>query len=162
MRQLDLERPLESKGVSLRERTIGELLNHWPEFFDVPLRSAPGGGGVLMLPGMSRHPSVVELGRALEALQVFAPSKFVHVRGFYSAEWRTAMVWRDLRVKGRKRRIEEPARVRVVPGWVRPQKVRDGVRLLAYESSRPWAFQGVPCLPAPLLERQAGEPKVAA
>jgi hypothetical protein len=167
---LNLDRP----DVRTREGRVAELLNHWLDFFD-PGGAAAGGGGVLMLPGMSQHPSVVELGRALEALQLFAPNKSAHLFAFYASPFRT---WRAGRpVKGGRRvrgDLSDPStktwvhgRERVVPSWVREGKVRDGVRLIAQRPPgrpelRPWCFRGEVFLPAPLLERVQEEPRVAA
>ena len=161
------------KALSRRER-IEVLLDHWPDFFETAARDGgpSGDGGVYLLPGMSRHPSVVELGRALGALAEFAPSKAAHLFAFYGSPWRTVDRSRRVRSKGRFHVVEERVRERVVPSWVRLQKVRDAVALLAYEpksdasleianAHRPWAFRGEVFVPAPLLEEVPGG-KVAA
>jgi hypothetical protein len=150
------------KPLSRRER-IEVLLDHWPDFWDVASRDAGfvGEGNGWRLSGMSRHPSVVELGRALESLRVFAPNKFAHLAGFYGSEWRS--VDRPRRIRGKNGKlgfVDERVRERVVPGWVRAQKVRDAVSLVAQDcpgAGRPWIFRGDPFLPAPLLEGIVGK-----
>lgn len=160
------------KPLSRRER-IEVLLEHWPDFFEVAARDdgPSGDGGVYLLPGMSRHPSVVELGRALGSLRAFAPGKSAHLFAFYGAPWRT--VDRPRRIKGRNGKsgfVVVRVRERVPPSWVRLQKVRDGVALVSQDVSsgvalrRPWCFRGEVFIPAPLLEGlpASGETGVAA
>lgn len=161
------------KPLTRRER-IEVLLDHWPDFFDVGQRDLilSGEGGVFRLSGMSRHPSVVELARALAELRAFAPNKYAHLAGFYGSPYRT-IDRKGRRRVGRKGRTEQTSvrvRERVVPAWVRAQKVRDAVSLLAQpvngrlEEARPWCFRGEPFLPGPLLESmpRSDGPKVAA
>lgn len=145
------------KPLTRRER-IETLLDHWDDFYAVAGRdqSASSNGGVYLLSGMSHHPSVIELCRALQALRAFAPSKYAHLCGYYSAPYRTTE--RKRRIVGRKGKsgyVPERVRERVVPAWVRAQKVRDAVALVSQDAggeARPWCFRGEPFLPKPLLE----------
>lgn len=160
------------KPLSRRER-IEVLLDHWEDFFECAARDdgPSGDGGVFLLPGMSRHPSVVELGRALGCLRDFAPNKAAHLCGFYGSSFRN--VDRKRRVRSRRGfvLVDERVRERVVPGWVRAQKVRDGVALVSQDVSvgleerRPWIFRGAVFLPDEInpmrVVRDSG-PRVAA
>lgn len=153
--------------VKTRLGRLVVLLDHWPDYYETAARdSGPNGdGGVFLLPGMSRHPSVVELGRALSELRSFAPNKSAHVFAYYSAPWRNVDQKRRVRVKGKFMVVDERVRQRVLPAWVRNEKVRDGVRLIAQDAggeARPWCFRGDVFIPAPLLETYPGEPRVAA
>lgn len=149
------------KPLTRRER-IEALLDHWPDYWETASRDdgPSGDGGVFLLPGMSRHPSVIELGRCLGALHEHAPSKSAHLFAYYGAPFRTVDRRRLIKVKGKKSHlVDERVRERVVPSWVRLQKVRDAVALIAQEPvddaqalRRPWCFRGSPFLPAPLLE----------
>lgn len=162
--------PSERKPLSRRER-IELLLEHWPDFWECAARDdgPSGDGGVYLLPGMSRHPSVIELGRALGALATFAPSKSTHLFAYYAAPFRTVRSAKETRTKhGRKVKLAgNPAdpkswaysRERVLPSWVRLQKVHDGVTLIAQEPAdqqqaerRPWQYRGAVFIPQPLLQ----------
>lgn len=152
------------RSLSRRER-IEVLLDHWPDFFETAVRDggSSGDGGVFLLPGMSRHPSVVELGRALGALRVVAPNKSAHLFAFYSSPFRNVDRKRRVMSKGRFHLVEERVRERVPPPWVRLQKVRDALALVAQEprsvleaERRPWCFRGDVFIPAPLLEKVPG------
>jgi hypothetical protein len=153
---------LSEPDLSTRIGVVVFLLDHWADFFETAARDdgPSGDGGVFLLPGMSRHRSVVELGRALESLWWYVPGCSAHLFAFYAAPFRTTTGWRDLKVKGRKRRLEVPVRERVLPSWVKRSRVEDGVRFVAQKPRspaeavvRPWCFRGEPHIPLQLLER---------
>lgn len=145
--------------LTRRER-IELLLEHWPDYYECAAKDdgPSGDGGVFLMPGMSRHPSVVELRRALIALRQIAPSSAGQIIGFYSAPYRC--VDRQRRIRGKNGKfgyVPERRRERIVPAWVRAQKVEDGVTLIAQEPAdeaeaerRPWCFRGQPFLPTPV------------
>lgn len=112
-----------AKGANVQEPTpanrreiVLELLNHWPDFFDVGSStglpaSSSGGVGVPSLSPMARHPSVQELGRLLEWLRGTARGHYVAVRDYFDSEWRTTnRPVRRRTVQGRT--VVETARVR--------------------------------------------------
>lgn len=119
------------------------LLDHWDEIFDPNVTSpkgSPSGGGVALMPRMSRHPSVVELVRCLHALQTVAPRQHDHLKAYYCAEWRIRVdTIRRKRPGGKFESQEVRRRERVVPRWVRLEKVRRGEAVLV-ESFRGEVF----------------------
>lgn len=144
-------RPRSSVRQMTKRERVEFLLDHYEDFFlgtSAQASVAAGDeGNVPLLPLMSRHPSVRELLRCLLLLQAHAPSQFQHVKAFYTAEWRT----RDVVVKARKGKPLGPRRVRerVVPSWVRAQKVRLGVDFVASQ------FRGEVFIPNELMEAAA-------
>lgn len=98
-----------------RRETILVLLDHWPEFFEPAasgkVATSSDGTGPALLSAMSRHPSVVELGRCLGSVRKVAPNHFRYVVGFYGAEWRTTDKPVARKTVGG-RRVVELARVR--------------------------------------------------
>lgn len=119
--------------VSKRARIV-HLLGHWEDIFDPDGASSfgsPGdGSGVALLPLMSRHPSVVELVRCLRVLGEEAPVQLSHLKAYHCAEWRIRVD--HVRVKRPRRQggklmselVESRTRERIVPSWVRLEKVR--------------------------------------
>jgi hypothetical protein len=113
---------------------IRYLLDHWEDIFDPGGTSAfgsPGdGSGSPMMPLMSRHRSVLELERCLRVLAVEAPSQLSHLKAYHCAEWRIRVD--HVRVKRPRRQggkamselVETRTRERIVPSWVRLEKVR--------------------------------------
>lgn len=144
-----------------RRERIELLLEHWPDYWETAARDEgpSGDGGVYLMPGMSRHPSVIELARALTALHAYAPGKSAHLFAFYAAPFRTVDYQRRVRGKnGRYAYVPDRKRERVTPPWVRLPNVQDGVALIAHEplndaqaQRRPWAYRGQPFLPQPLI-----------
>lgn len=130
-------------AMTKRERII-LLLDHYEDFFR-PAAGNPsvsaGDGAVLLLPSMSRHPSVVELCRCLNLLADRGPVQYAHLKAFFTAEHRLV----DAPVKRKAKKgtvtVVERRRERVVPGWVRQQKVTRGVDFVAA------AFRGEVFLP---------------
>src|SRR5215207_6094873 len=121
------------KPLTRRER-IETLLDHWPDFFDSG-GAGTGGGGVFMLPGMSRHPSVVELGRALAELKAAHRGSFAHLSGFYASPYRTVERQRRIRGKnGKSGLVAERVRERVVPRWVVTARAVECVGMIAAEA----------------------------
>jgi hypothetical protein len=112
---------------------IRYLLDHWEDIFSPPgvtstSRSSEG-GGVALLPLMSRDRSVVELERCLRVLAVEAPCQLSHLKAYRCAEWRVRVdrVRRKRRSASGKPLFETVTvrtRERVVPRWVRLEKVR--------------------------------------
>ena len=121
------------KRLTRRER-VELLLEHWVDFFETSSRDdgPEGQGGVYLLPGMSRHPSVVELGRCIGVLRGRAPVATAHLMAFYTAPFKVK--WSRRKVMGPQGRLvlSEPVaeRVRLVPSWVRRRKVSRSVDLL--------------------------------
>lgn len=119
--------------VSKREKIV-HLLGHWEDIFNPPgvtgTSSSSSGGGLALLPLMSRHRSVVELVRCLGVLAVEAPVQLSHLRAYHGAEWRIRVdhvrVKRPRRQGGKVRSelVETRTRERIVPSWVRLEKVR--------------------------------------
>lgn len=136
---------------------IAYLLDHWDDIFNPPLASmnpVRGRGGDGLLPGMSRHHSVVELVRCLEVLRLEAPVQHAHLKAFHCAEWRTVKRPHLVIHKGKLRAIANPrpgreedwdrTRERIVPGWVKAGKVRSAEERLAV------LYRGQPKLPEEL------------
>lgn len=119
--------------VSKREKIV-HLLERWDVIFDPggtsPSGSPGDGSGSPLLPVMSRHRSVVELARCLAVLGVEAPVQLAHLKAFHCAEWRIRVD--HVRVRrprrqgggGKSELVEKRVRARVVPSWVRLEKVR--------------------------------------
>jgi hypothetical protein len=138
------------KAMSRRDRIVF-LLDHWEDFFE----QASSGGLVIvddqtrrmsddwtLLSSMSRHPSVVELGRCLELCRRMAKGHYNHLRAFYGSEWRTI----DRPVKKRNahgKLVDDTARVRerVVPAWVVMRMVERATDFVA------GSFRGEPEIP---------------
>lgn len=147
--------------LTKRER-VEFLLDHYLDFFLLSAQGseASGEGAGAMLPRMSRHPSVRELVRCLRLLEERAPGHYRHLKAFYTAEWRVNQT--------APKRIERPpgsgnlvrlygndglpvteaVRERVVPAWVRQQKVRLGLDFVV------GAFRGEVFIPDELLEQR--------
>lgn len=105
------------------------LLDHWDDIYDpntISPNGQPGNGtNTPHLSGMARHRSVVELNRCLALLQVEAPVQHAHLKAFHCAEWRTHRWVESKRRKGGKlERVDRSERQRLVPAWVRLEKVR--------------------------------------
>lgn len=112
--------------TSKRDKIV-HLLDHWDDIYNPPLtnQGGTGNGGNALLPLMSRHASVVELVRCLALLQVEAPVQHAHLKAFHCAEWRTHR-WAEVKRRkgGKRERVERSERQRLVPSWVRLEKVR--------------------------------------
>jgi hypothetical protein len=169
--------------VKSRVGRIVVLLDHWQDFFETSARDdgPSGDGGVYLLPGMSRHPSVVELGRALGQLWLFAPGCSAHLFAYFAAPIRNTDRRRRVKSKGKFHVVDERVRARVLPSWIQEKRVVAGVRFVAQEPLcescrlrsgdrergcagcasvaliRPWCYKGEVFLPAPLLESYPGE-----
>lgn len=124
---------------SKRER-IAYLLDHWVDIYDpggTSVFGSPGdGSGSPLLPLMSRHRSVLELCRCLAVLAEQAPVQASHLKAYHCAEWRIRVdhvrVRRPRRAgKAKYELVEQRVRERVVPSWVRLEKVRRGEDRLA-------------------------------
>lgn len=138
-----------SLPVTKRDRIV-YLLDHWDEIFDPNVTSplgSPSSGGVQLMPLMSRHPSVVELARCLVVLRRVAPRQHDHLKAYYLAEWRIRTdVVRKKRRGGKFETTELRRRERVVPRWVRLEKVRRGEGVLVE------AFSGEVFIPSELWD----------
>lgn len=106
------------------------LLDHWDDIFNPPLTSSGGdggGGGMSLLPGVSRHHSVVELVRCLTALKAEHPLWHDHLKAYHCAEWRIHVRWGTVKRKnGRTESVQLRDRVRCRPQWVSMGYVRSG------------------------------------
>lgn len=141
------------KQLTKRER-IEFLLDHWPDFFETLHTVDESGdhveGAVTGMPKMSRHPSVVELGRAIAATRRHMPKKTAHLMAHYTSEWRTTdKLERRRTKKGKQETVTRRVRERVVPKWVRPRKVELAVIAVTAE------FRGEVFIPDELLEAVA-------
>lgn len=127
------------------------LLDQWEVIFDPSVTSPQGspgdGSGIGLMPRMSRHPSVRELGRCLGVLRVGAPVQYSHLMAHHLAEWRVRVDHvRVRRAGGKFELVETRTRERMVPGWVRAQKVVSAHRSLAD------AFRGSVSIPDDLWD----------
>jgi hypothetical protein len=149
---------VESQQDVTRRVRICYLLDHWDDIFSPPVggEGTGGGDGTAHLSPMVRHRSVLELQRCLVILKAEAPRQHDHLKAFYTAEWRTVRTAKFHSLRGKWRQIANPRsdheedwdrrRERIVPGWVKLDKVRRGERRLCE------LFQGVVFLPEPLWE----------
>lgn len=136
---------------------IEQLMDHWEDFYlPSPSGVSTGDGeslGVAFVSGMSRYPSVAELGRCLGLCKRMAPRHYAHLVGFYRAEWRTVTRLQKRRTQSGKT-AEEPTRVRerIVPRWVEEKLVDRALDFLVGV----WDFAVVLELP-PALNRKLRE-----
>lgn len=191
--------------MELREGRIVVILEHWRDCFETgsgegssagggcracsgwystsesPVAHTCGTSGVLLLPGMSRHASVLELSRALGELRFYAPGCSAHLFGYFDAPFRQVRAPRRVRNRHGKWRVlagdlSDPSdktwsswTERVVPSWVDRRRVEAAVLLVAKEPRssaealvRPWCFRGNPKVPEQLLRPGSRQPEVAA
>jgi len=125
------------------------LLDHWGEIFETSFNSAtPGTGGelVALLPEMAHHPTVVELDRCLDELWLARPIASQHLKAAkVSVEWRITPVRRRFKLpSGRREWLWVRERQPLVPRWVEPVRVVEGVLFVERE------FEGEPFIPKPL------------
>lgn len=109
---------------------IRYLLDQWNVIFD-PAGTSPfgvpgDGSGVALLPLMSRHPSVMELGRCLEMLFVANPGDYRHLAAYRcGVEWRVC--WIPTRIRGPHGKMlpgePKPERRRIIPSWLDMRRV---------------------------------------
>lgn len=113
-----------------RQIVIG-LLDHWQDFFELadsrtgvtadadPDRPMPENWTILS--SMSRHKSVLELGRLLKGLREQGPGHYRAVLGYFEAPWRTTDRPVKQKTLGGGRIVWETRRVRerVVPSFLR-------------------------------------------
>lgn len=102
-----------------RRQTVIALLDHWHDFFELadsgrttladPSRPMPADWTILST--MSRHPSVLELGRLLAWLRDHGRAHYGCVLAYFDAPWRTTVRPRKRR-DARGRWVVEDARVR--------------------------------------------------
>jgi hypothetical protein len=101
------------------KRVVHELLDHWDDFFAIATSGSlvvveherPMGDDWTLLSSMSRHVSVVELARCLEAFRGFAPGPYGRLVEYLRSPWRT--VDRPVRRRdARGRLVDDVARVR--------------------------------------------------
>jgi hypothetical protein len=134
-----------------KQQRIEYLLDHWDDIHNPPISSsapeARGGGGGALLPLMAGDHSVRELVRCLEALKASAPTQYVHLMAHHTAEWRIRRWQESKRRKGGKiELVDHDDRERMVPSWVRSQKVTLAHRTLAL------SFRGSVEIPAELWD----------
>lgn len=113
---------------------IQYLLDHWDTIHD-PNITAPAGGdgtGVALMPLMSRHPSVLELGRALGLLLWANPGDYRHLIAYHQCEWRVC--WVPTRIRGPHGKTipgePKPERRRILHPWVNMGRVTSGEAFL--------------------------------
>lgn len=137
------------------------LLDHWEDIFSPPLSSGGGGGGgPALLPGMSRHHSVVELVRCLAVLKAERPLWHDHLKAYHCAEWRIHVRLGSVRRKGGKREtVQLRDRVRCRPQWVQMGYVRSGEfrleELFVGSAGLPEEFEDAVTLSASEIEAKA-------
>lgn len=130
---------------------IVHLLDHWDDIHNPPLSSSQpgrrGGGGSALLPLMAGDRSVRELVRCLGVLKVDAPTQYAHLMAHHTAEWRIRVdEARVPRKGGKSELVEVRTRERLVPRWVRAQKVVSAHRSLSA------GFRGPVDIPAELWD----------
>jgi len=138
--------------ISTRRDRILTLLDHYNDYFTTLGAGTPtgGGDGIPGLPSMSQHASVVELVRCLDLLLVRAPKHYQHAKAFYCCEKR--QVPARLKVvgpQGKRVTVDGWAVERIVPRWVRLERVRRAVEFVDRE------FRGEPFVPQELVEQAA-------
>lgn len=106
-----------------KRKTIETLMDHLEDYVLPSVGVAPAGGvegtGILFASGMGSYPSVKELDRILGQLKATVPNHYAHLRGFYSAEWRTTTRPGKIRsAQGKMVVVDTRVRERVVPSWV--------------------------------------------
>lgn len=108
------------------------LLDQWDVIHDpnvtAPLGLTGDGSGVALMPLMSRHPSVLELGRTLGLLLWANPGDYRHLVAYRQCEWRVQ--WIPTRIRGPRGKMivgdPQPVRRRVLPAWINHQRVESG------------------------------------
>ena len=109
------------------------LLDNWDLIHDPDITSgSPGdGSGVALMPLMSRHQSVIELGRTLGLLLWANPGDYRHLIAFRQCEWRGVSATVKVRgPRGKPVEVEQRQRQRVLPRWLNMQRVRAGEAFL--------------------------------
>jgi hypothetical protein len=120
-----------------RLERIQYLLDNWDNIFDPNVTSPLGTGSSVkvgaLMPKMASHPSVIELARCLRILHQYAPVQHAHLKAYRcGVEYR--LVDTTVKVKGANGKLKDvPQRVqeRIVPSWVRLEKVRRAEHFLA-------------------------------
>ena len=105
------------------------LLDQWDTIHDPSITAPfgiPGdGSGVALMPLMSRHPSVLELGRTLGLLLWANPGDYRHLIAYRQCEWR--VVWVNTKIRGPRGKLvagdPKPERRRVLKPWLNMQRV---------------------------------------
>ena len=128
------------------------LLDQWTTIHDPdvvsPFGSPGDGSGVALMPLMSRHPSVLELGRALGLLLWANPGDYRHLVAFRCCEWR--VVWVPTKIRGPHGKFvagdPKPERRRVLRPWL------DMGRVNRAESFLEDKFRGEVFIPAELWD----------
>lgn len=140
---------------------IQYLLDQWHIIHDPDVCSAfgsPGdGSGVALMPLMSRHPSVLELGRVLGLLLWANAGDYRHLIAYRQCEWRVQ--WVQTRIRGPHGKMvpgdPKPERRRVLPAWINQQRVASAESFLEQK------FQGEVFIPDELWDA-LNTPAVAA
>lgn len=135
-----------SMPMSKRDK-LCYLLDHWDDIHSPPASGHGGSSGSSTphLSPMSKHPSVVELGRCLRLLKAENKLHHDHVKAFHGAEWGIS-VRRSTRKRkgGKSEQIVIRDRVRRPPQWVKAGYVRLG------EFRLEELFVGAVSIPEPL------------
>jgi len=116
------------------------LLDHWDAIFDGSPSSEPfgvvgpsaGSKRPGKLPRMAHHSSVKELERCLVLLASANPGDYRHLKTYRcGAEWRCVDTWERIKLpSGRYDWVPIRKRERIVPRWIRPERVLAGERFL--------------------------------
>lgn len=129
---------------------IEYLLDHWQDIYDPDVskgRPGVGDSAGATMPFMAKHPSVVELARCLAVLRLEATVHHSHLMAFHTAVWRIRVDHvRVRRAGGKYELVETRERERLVPDWVRLEKVRRGQAALVV------AFRGPVFIPDDLWD----------
>ena len=117
------------------------LLDHWdaiwdgspsPEPFGAIRGSSAGSRPPGRLPEEASHPTIKELCRCLSLLASASPGDYRHLKAYRcAAEWRNVDTWRRVKLpSGKYDWVEHRVSERIVPNWIKPERVEAGERFL--------------------------------
>ena len=144
------------------------LLDQWDAIFDgspssepyVLISSSFGSSPPGKLPEEAKHQTIRELERCLRLLASARPGDYRHLKAFRcGAEWRNVDTWRRVKLpSGKYDWIPDRIRERIVPRWLKPERVLAGELFLVR------VFRGEIFLPDDLYKAFTGqqEPSSAA
>lgn len=117
---------------------IRYLLDQWDVIHDPNVTAPLGvsdGGSVALMPLMSRHASVLELGRVLGLLLWANPGDYRHLIAYRQCEWR--VVWVPTRIRGPHGKLmagdPRPERRRVLHPWLKMARVHRAESFLEHK-----------------------------
>ena len=150
----------EQKDKRALER-VRFLLDQWDAIFDgspsseefVSISSSFSSGPPGKLPDEASHPTIRELERCLRLLASASPGDYRHLKAFRCGmEWRCVDTWRRVKLaSGKYDWVPDRIRERVVPRWIRPERVLAGELFLIR------VFRGEISLPDDLYKAFTGQ-----